>query len=183
MRDNHGDQYDEDDPIIESQARPVGEPMTCISTAELAALQTRLAESEARASAFSKQQVTLVNEATVRRARVAELEAKLAESEGQRAVLVGVIEHTLDQFDRNEELHGDSLHQMRQALASQPPSDLVALVKAARRALNYIRHVVYAQARTPDDACVQERDSLSKALNTLLTNQPGWRALIESEGV
>jgi len=53
--------------------------------AELDQLRARLAEAERRATQFSKQQVTLVNQVTA-------LQARLAESEAQRAALVAALE-------------------------------------------------------------------------------------------
>lgn len=164
MRDKHGDQYDDDDPIIESQARPVGEPMTCISTAELAALQARLAEAEAQRAVL-----------------VAALEhirgAKWDHIEGQPMIVLG----------RTPSGLGTSLiapaEVCRQALANQPPSDLVALVKAADDFVAALD--AYSAVPSPDNGsdCDSAQAELEGAIDTLLQNQPGFRALIDGEDV
>lgn len=109
--------------------------------------------------------------------QMAALQARLAEAEAQRAVLVGSIENMLHIMARRGRLDdGDwskPINQMRQALANQPPSDLVALVKAAAK----WRADRLSFEMTDDDR------ALAGALDTLFQNQPGFRALIESEGV
>lgn len=145
---------------------------TLVDADELAALRARVAELAAAADG-----------------EIEALQARLAEAEAQRAVSVAVIEYALDQHDRNEELHSDSLDQMRQALANQPPSDLVALVKAASRFFPAEHALDVWCAENPGEPIPSELSApvnaahaaAHDALDTLLTNQPGFRALIESE--
>jgi len=159
--------------------------------AELAALQTRLAdaerrlaEAERRATQFSHQQITLVN-------RVTALQTRLAEAEAQRAVLVAALEDLITGADEADRLlpygHGLRTLPARQALANQPPSDLVALVKVTSA---FRRHEAKCQANQDagnlKDHVVKRLELLGEmydALDTLLTNQPEFRALIDREGV
>lgn len=160
--------------------------------AALAAANKALAESEAE------------REAQYRRAEdavYAEADAlkRLAESEAQRALLVGALERDQVNHDkfysfiRNLERALDGTHQQAvadtllematamehlrdqrgDALAAQPPSDLVALVRAAWR----ISVDLYDSGFTPDE----NDEALKYALDTLFQNQPGWRALCEGE--
>jgi len=119
-------------------------------------------------------------------AELAALRARLAETEAQRAVLVAALEHIrgakwddiegqpMIVLGRTPSGLGTSLiapaEVCRQALANQPPSDLVALVRALCAAL----------ATSPENYAVLRAKA---ALDTLLTNQPGFRALIDREDV
>lgn len=86
-------------------------------------------------------------------------------------------------------------HQVRciaeKALANQPPSDLVAVVKAAEQVINvdalppkgvggeltWMRSIV---STDEDEAEAFGRfGRLDRALDTLFQNQPGWRAMID----
>ena len=159
--------------------------------ARLADAERRLAEAERRATQFSKQQVTLVNQVTA-------LQARLAESEAQRAVLVAALDDARQHFDAiNNIAYGrerDDSGLAKQgrdraaaALATQPPSDLVALVKAVGA---FRQHEAKCQenqdAGNLKDHVVKRLELLGEmydALDTLFQNQPAFRALIESEGV
>lgn len=144
------------------------------------------------------------------RRELAALQAKLAESEAQRAVLVAALEHIrgakwddiegqpMIVLGRTPSGLGTSLiapaEVCRQALANQPPNDLVALVKAAEAWRDAHEHYMAEWSRRTHDgkaeavhaavaSAIQHEAAIKAALEALLTNQPGFRALIESEGV
>lgn len=168
--------------------------------AELAALQARLAEAERERDAKHN---ALADQTNAHFAERIEHERRLAESEAQRAVLVAALEHIrgakwddiegqpMIVLGRTPSGLGTSLiapaEVCRQALATQPPSDLVALVKATSA---FRRHEAKCQANQDagnlKDHVVKRLELLGEtyaALDALLTNQPGFRALIDREDV
>lgn len=133
-----------------------------------------------------------------RDSELAALQTRLAEAEAQRAALVAALEDLITRADEADRLlpygHGLRTLPARQALATQPPSDLVALVKAAatwREA--HDRYMDEWSRRTHDGkaeavhaavaSAIQHETAIKAALDTLLTNQPGFRALIDREDV
>lgn len=184
-RDKHGDQYDDDDPIIESQARPVGETSGGMSLRghindmplalkRIGELEAKLAELEQESRIVGNACTAYIDATRVGHERVEALQARLAEAEAQRAVLVAALEDLITRADEADRLlpygHGLRTLPARQALANQPHSDLVALVKAAK-ALREVMPIDGPRGR-----------EFADALEALLTNQPGFRVLIESEG-
>lgn len=143
----------------------------------------------------------LVQDAAATDAELATLQAKLAESEAQRAVLVGALGGFVGLVENNwkgmEGVFYDPMPTCEQlpeaylalqnALASQPPSDLVALVKAVGVFRQHEgRCQTNQDAGNLKDHVVRRLELLGEtyaALDALLTNQPGFRALIDREDV